>query len=258
MSFRNVNFASIAKFNSATSSQLLNLYEGHVINKLKAESSKPKSKTFAPSSFRCERKCWFRLRGASTDTLETPDLVLNFCAELGTAIHLIVQQNLAEALGDDWVDVEDYLTHCEPKYPYDYTLSHEGMECKIELTNPPVRFACDGIIRLNGKLYLLEIKTSEYASWKDLTDPKSIHMDQIKCYATLLGLSDVIVMYIDRQYGDIKVYEIHVGIDESKQILNKFKHIQDMVEYNLAPARLPDNDYMCSNCEYRKKCKDWG
>ena len=109
MGFKQVNFAAIAKFNSATSSQFLNFYEDYVIHKLQENSKSTKSKTFAPSSFRCDRKCWFRLRGTETDILKSPDPVLNFKAELGTARHLVIQSNLQAALGADWIDVEDFL-----------------------------------------------------------------------------------------------------------------------------------------------------
>lgn len=256
MGFRELNFTHFAKFNSAASSDLLTYYEDNVIKRLREESAKPKSRTFAPSSFRCDRKCWFRLRGTTPDTLMSPDVVLNFKAEVGTARHVVIQTNLRDLLGVDWVDIEQFLT--EHPIPYQYTLTKNGLETLISISDPPIRFACDGIIRWNRKLYLLEIKTADYSSWESLTEPKSVHMDQIRCYSTLLGLPDVLVIYEDRQYGGMKCYEIHISDAESKAITDKFAYIQQMVEYNLAPSRLDYSDYACHNCEYQKKCKEWG
>lgn len=256
MSFQPLNFASVAKFNSATSSEFLSFYQDYVLQKLREDSLKPKNKTFAPSSFRCARKCWFRLRGVETDMLTNPDPVLNFKAEVGTARHEIIQSNLKEALGDDWIEVPDYLS--KHPIPYEYTLTQKNLETLIEISDPPIRFACDGIIRWKDKIYLLEIKTADYDSWNSLTDWKAVHKDQIQCYSTLLGLPHVIVIYEDRQYGDLKFYEEFVNQLESQAVLDRMHYIQEMVECNLAPDRVPNGDYMCNNCEYRVKCKQWG
>lgn len=256
MGFKSVNFAHLAKFNSSTSSELLNFYESFVTDTLREKSAKPKSRTFAPSSFRCDRKNWFRLRGTEPDILESPDVTLNFKAEVGTARHIVIQSNLKAALGEDWIDVGEYLDSISPKFQYN--LKQSDLETKIEVSDPPVNFACDGIIRWKGRLYLLEIKTSDYSSWDNLTDPKSVHIDQVKCYCTLLGLHNVLFMYEDRQYGGMKCYEMSVSDSDFKAVMDKFESIQRMAEYNLAPERLPHGDYMCSNCEYQNKCAEWG
>lgn len=258
MAFRNVNFAHLAKFNSATSSDFIDFYESIVEDKITAHNARPKHKAFAPSSFRCSRLSWFRLRGVQPDSITKPDKVLDFTAQLGTACHETIQSNLSTMLGDDWIDVGEYLDHYNPDYTY--TVEKSGFETHIETMYPPFRFACDGIIRWKDKLYLLEIKTSEFSSFDALTDPKGEHVDQIKCYSTLLGLSDVLVLYQDRQYGGLKCYELHISDNDHRHVLDKCKHIMDMVEANLAPERLPKGDSWCtsSHCPYYNKCKEWG
>ena len=258
MAFRNIDFAHLAKFNSASSSEFIEFYENLVTSKIAECSDRLPSKTFAPSSVRCQRKSWFRLRGVSPDILKQPDLTLEFSAEIGTACHRIIQNNLKSALGEDWIAVKDFLAANPIPFVYTLTESDDGLETKVEIEDPPVRFACDGIIRWKGKLYLLEIKTSEYSSFNDLTDAKPIHLDQIKCYATLLGISDVLVLYQDRQYGNLKCYELYISDADKSKIMADFKHVQYMASANLAPDRLDRSDYMCVNCEYRKKCGDWG
>ena len=255
MGFRGVNFAAIAKFNSAASSELLTFYDTQVSNHLQLQSMEPKSQTFAPSSFRCKRKSWFRLRGVEPDMLKTPDHVLEFKAQLGTACHRVIQTHLKQALGTDWIEVKDYLdTH---PIPYNYELTVDGLETKVALLDPPMRFACDGIIRWKEKIYLLEIKTADYASFANLTDPKVEHLDQITCYSAILGLPDVIVIYQDRQTGDMKCYEHHISSDASIGVINTMREIQQFAKYNLAPEKLSSGDYMCSNCEYKIKCSQW-
>lgn len=256
MAFRAVNFKHLAKFNSANSSDFIDFYEKYVDSQIADKMSRPASQTFAPSSFRCSRKCWFRLRGVQPDTVKSVDRVLNFSADIGTACHRIIQSNLRDSLGEDWISVRDYLS--EHPIPYSYTLEEDELETKVCIDDPPFRFACDGIIRWKGEYYLLEIKTSEYSSFEELTDPKPMHVDQIRCYATLLGIDNVLVLYQDRQYGNLKCYEMKVTDVDRFMVLDKVQHIQYMVDSNLAPERLPSGDYWCGHCEYREKCKEWG
>lgn len=257
MSFKPVNFARLVKFNSAASSDFLDFYGSLIDKEIVEHDSEPKHRTFAPSAFRCPRVSWFRLRGVQPDIQKKPDRVMEFAAEVGTACHETIQRRLKANLGDDWMSVKQYLA--EHPIQSKYELEEEELETKISIQDPPVRFACDGIIRWNGKIYFLEIKTSEFASFDELTSPKSQHIEQIRCYSALLGIEDVLVLYQDRQYGELKCYEVHVSHDERQAVLDKMKYVQDMVEANLAPEKLPKGDPWCSSshCIYYNKCKEW-
>lgn len=256
MAFRNIDHAAFVKFNSAISSDLIQLYKNHVTTKIQKECAKPKSRTFAPSSMRCDRKSWFRLRGTQPDFLDSPDLGMNFRAEIGTARHRVIQQNLQEALGTNWIDVEDYLKSID--FPHKYKVTKSGYESLIEIISPPIKFACDGIIQLNGKLYLLEIKTADYESFSSLSNIKEVHRDQIITYSTILRISNVLVLYEDRQHGEMKCFEMKVSYTDMQNLITRMNYVIDCVNTNLAPNRLSKNDYICKNCEYRKKCKEWG
>lgn len=260
MAFQKVSFERIAKFNSAASSELLDRYDTYVNSKLLARSAEVPSKSFSPSAFRCDRRSWFKLRGVEPDAVAEPDRVLDFSAEVGTACHRMIQTNLRDMLGEDWIDVSKYvdsidmtgLVRCESR--------DEGLETLIDLSFPPVRFACDGIVRLGGQLYLVEIKSSEYGSWNDMTEPKSHHIDQVNCYSTLLQIDKVLFIYIDRQYGGIKCYEHKVSEGTKQSILDRFMYVMSMVDRNIAPQGLPTGDRWCSPsyCPYYKKCQQYG
>lgn len=257
MGFVPVDFGHISKFNSATSSKLVQLYENQVDDRIRQESDHLKSQTFAPSSIRCPRISWFRLRGVQPDKVREPDRILRFSADIGTACHEIIQRNLIDALGTDWVDVESHLQSIQPSYKY--TVEKNGYETRVSIEDPPVKFAVDGIIRLDNVPYLLEIKSSEYKSWKDLANPKPHHRDQVVCYSTLLNLERCLMIYIDRMYGDIKCFEVTISLDERERTWKMFKDVQDMVAANIAPEKLPSGDRWCtpSMCSYYQKCKQW-
>lgn len=259
MAFRTWDVSHLAKFNSATSSDFLDAYDNYVEQKIKSDAEKPSHRTFAASSFRCDRWSWFRIRGSKSEVTNA-DPTLQFTADIGTACHRIIQTNLKSMLGDDWISVRDHINSIDFKYDYTLDEDESGLESLIEITDPPIRFACDGIIRLNGKKYLLEIKTSEYSSWNDLTDPKPRHIDQVQCYATLLQLPNVLFVYQDRQYGELKCFEITVPQYIMDSVIDRFERVMDMVRKNLAPSPLPKGDSWCtpSMCPYYNICSEYG
>lgn len=263
MAFHSLNLSShMVRFNSTTTCDLLDMYDHIVDEEIIAKNEKPKHKTFAPSQMRCDRVSWFRLRGTQPDKVKTPDRGLTFTADIGTACHEIIQKRLSSYLGEDWIPVPEWVSMNPTLFEsYDMDIDSKGYESMISLKHPyPVRFACDGIIRLNGKVYLLEIKTAEFSSLQNLTSPKSKHIDQIKCYATLLHIPNVIFFYIDRQYGDTKCFELTVTDHDQFQLKSRMDDILELVEANIAPEGLPVGDPDCTPnmCPYYKVCREWG
>ena len=255
--FHPVFFNSASRFNSALSSDFLDDYDNYLTDKILKEESRQPSKTFAPSSIRCKRISWFRLRGVSPEQEVHVDKTLNFSAQVGTACHRTIQENLQSWLGSSWIDVEEYLA--SSNRPYTYSCTKSGPETNVIITDPPIKFSPDGIIKYKDKLFLLEIKTSEYSSFDKLSDPKPQHVDQIKCYCTLLGINNALVLYQDRQYGDFKCYEANVLNYEMEAMWAMFKEVQDYVTKNIAPPKLPSGDPWCTpaHCRYYNKCKEW-
>ena len=261
MAFRGWNSQHLARFNSADSSEFLDLYEDARDAKILSAYDDPSHKTFAPSSFRCRRIQWFRLRGVQPDKPKIADSVLDFTAVVGTALHKMIQEILKERLGANWVDVSQYIQeHLFNPDQYIVTPSTDSLETQVEILDPPVRFSCDGIISWKGENILLEIKSSEFASWNDLTDPKPQHIDQTKCYCALLNLHRVFFFYIDRQYGGVKCYDVRYKDDELQQVWDDMKAVQDAVKYHLCPEPLPKGDSWCTDahCKYYKKCAEYG
>jgi CRISPR/Cas system-associated exonuclease Cas4 (RecB family) len=257
VAFRSFESIEQARFNSSNSCEFLTLYENALDETiLEGESSKP-SRTFAPSPIRCKRVSWFRLRGVEPEQETIVDRKLNFTAKIGTACHQNIQELLSKKFGADWIDPEAYLK--SKNLPYKYSCIKNGLETQIEIFDPvPIKFAPDGIIFWKGKYWLLEIKTSEYSSFDKLEYPKSQHLDQIKCYATILDIHNVLVLYQDRMYGGLKCYEVTVADCDMQEIWDMFKEVQDCVSKNIAPSK-PVNQNYCSPsyCRYYNKCKEW-
>lgn len=260
MGFRSLSSEQLAPFNSAAASELLELYDDFVDTEILSDLAKPSAPYIAPSGLRCPRAQWFRLRGTEPDGTEYVDRGLDFSAKLGTAIHRIVQSNLKKALQDDWISVSDYLSTVDIGHEVTLNVVDKGLETQIEFKDMPLRFACDGIIRLKGQYYLVEIKTVEFSAFRNLTDVKPEHVDQIKCYGTMLKLKHVIVIYVDRQYGGMKMYELTLSDRDMDQTHATIDSIIEAVDTNIAPARLPNGDTWCSSnrCKFYRVCKQWG
>lgn len=256
MAFRAAEFSNLVKFNSSVSSDFLDFYEAAVDDDIRRQNAEPKHQTFAPSTFRCKRVSWFRLRGVQPDIIENPDRGLQFTADIGTACHEIIQHRLKSRLGADWLDVGQYIQ----VKGFDYSVTQKGYETQVECTDIPVRFACDGLIKYQDKLRLLEIKTVDHSSFVDLEGPKSKHIDQVTFYCERLDLDDVLFLYVDRQYGDIKCFEYKVSSTAKEDLRRSCQFVIDMVEANIAPEGLPKGDPDCtpSMCPYYNRCKEWG
>ena len=258
MAFRTADFSRLVRFNSANSCDFLELCESAWDKKIAEDDAKPKSRTIAPSSAYCMKQNWFRLRGVEPDKPKTSDRGLDFTAQVGTSCHENLQSLLKATLKDDWLDVGEFIrTNCT--WYSDCEIEQHGLETRIAISNPPIRFACDGLIRWKGEIYLLEIKTSEFSSWDSLTAPKPIHIDQVKSYASLLHVNHVLMIYQDRQYGGLKCFELRISDEEIKATWDTFYYIVDMADKNLPTKGLPSGDSRCSAsmCPYHKKCKEW-
>lgn len=263
MAFKKLNVAAhMTKFNSAVSSDFLDLYTNAWESEIRSENDAPKHQTFAPSQMRCDRISWFRLRGVQPDVVKTPDRTFSFTADIGTACHELIQSRLQTVLQEKWVSVRDYVRDNPEKFiDYDMDIETKGYESMINLRHPyPVRFACDGLINFQDKLYLLEIKTSEFASWNDLMAPKPRHLDQIKTYSMLLQIPNVLFLYQDRMYGGLKCFEVNISPFDTEEIKKRMDHVMECVDTMIAPDGLAPGDSDCtpSKCPYYEKCKSWG
>ena len=258
--FRSANLEHVAKFNSANAYELLELYESSVDSAIKDSASVRPHKTFAASSLRCERRSWFRLRGVEPDKLKQSDMTLDFSAKIGTACHEIIQSTLVNALGNDWIDVESYIKDRHIYEDNNYEINKSQFETQVELFDPPIRFSCDGLIMWKGEPKLLEIKSCDFSTFSELSNPKDQHIDQFKAYCTLLDVSGGFFIYIDRQYGSIKCYEYKVSELDKEDLRAMFKRVQEYAQFGLAPEPLPRGDSWCTPnmCQYYQKCQEYG
>ena len=140
---------------------------------------------FHPSSVgRCARELWFQEMGvkgsehqAGHDALRT-----HFIFEVGTVFHIIFQ-NLCQRAG---VLVKREVAILDTK------LRVEGN--------------ADGILQIDGKRYLLEIKTINGREFSLLAATKDAHKRQLTLYMKSTGLPECVVIYFDKDRAELKEF----------------------------------------------------
>lgn len=242
--------------NSEVSRNFLETYDLFAKEKISAERSRSRDKTISPSAA-CMRQNWFRLRGSEPDTIDTPDLTLDFMTTIGTACHEMIQKNLQAGLKEDWVDVSEYIK--SQNFPYDIQCSQHGMETRLTVPEFHLKCACDGIVKINDTYYLLEIKTSDYVSFSRLEGIKDKHRLQVSIYSAVLNLPNVLMLYVDRTYGSMKCFQYYISPEQRTSTLNSLRNLIDLAEKCLPPDKLPYSSPQCASnmCPYYKKCKEW-
>lgn len=263
MAFKNISSGNIlCKFNSETSSDFLKDYENTIIDNELKNWKREHSNYIVASSFRCERVQYFRLRGVEPDNINTFSITDSFIKSMGDSIHYNVQKNLRSLSSFKFVSVEDYLKKFPIHYKYELEISDNYMETKIRILdeNLPVQMSCDGILEYKNRYYILEIKSSEYSSWGNLTNPKPEHIDQIKMYSAILGIKDALAFYVERQYGGLKCFELNFKQNEIDSVYDRINKIVDCVNKNICPEPLNKNDSWCkpNRCIYFNTCKIFG
>lgn len=258
MSFYSANLQRLCQFNSAASSDFISLYEAALKSRIKEHEERQPSPVIAPSSFRCARKSWFRLRSVKPDELRVPDTTNDHFAFIGTSVHARVQTILSEALGNNWVSVEDHLKE-NAFYEYETSKSEDGLETRVKIYDPPINFSVDGIVQLGKVRYLFEAKSVNSQQFNDLVEVREKDKAQVEMYCTYLKLYNSLIFYIDRTYGEVKCYEYDVKDSKHQEVKQRVADILEAVDSDLAPARLDrGRDVWCSECNYRKSCSSWG
>lgn len=262
MAFRNIDKNSLCKFNSQTSSEFISEYE-RIVEKASIDNrNRIRDRFIVPSSFRCDRISWFRLRGIETDKIDRYNLSDSYIESIGDSVHYKVQKFVSHMDDFKSVSVADYLKKFPVRFNYELEISTNQMETKIRILDDdyPVQMSCDGILFHNDRYYILEIKTSEYSSWSGMNKPKYEHISQVKMYSAFLGIKDILMFYVERQYGGIKCFEVNLTDKDVDDVMMKIRNLVELSNSNICPEPLGKHDSWCTSnrCSYFKTCKLFG
>jgi CRISPR/Cas system-associated exonuclease Cas4 (RecB family) len=250
------------------------------IVRLDAEDNYKPSKTYKPSMLGgCKREVFFCVIGEQEDPkiIDPDDASFIGICESGSDRHERIQKAVSqmERLGYKvkWWDVEEYLTMWPQ--PGTKVVEKKGMETKLRNEIFNMSFLCDGIIQIDGKFFILEIKTEASFKWQGRVDAVDKHKTQAACYSLTLGIDDVIYIYENRDFctkksfrytvteedRQARVIDVIEDIDnyvrEHNEIVESLETKSDTIPITKAPPK-SDKKSDCNYCDYKKACKRWG
>ncbi len=155
----------------------------------------------------------------------------------------------------DWeyIDVADFVKNNEDLV----VLGKTNFETKLESKMYHIHFMVDGVMKNKDKLYLIEIKTmtsQKFYALKNINEYKV----QIISYATLLGLSDVLLIAIDRDLLNIKTLSYTVSRGEKLDWMAMMSQILKNIDHKEIPP-VPRNieKRTCAYCSFREVCNNF-
>lgn len=204
------------------------------------------SKAISPSGLSCPVACAFKLGGAPTAPYKESFQSRGF-AEAGEDRHKRIQGFLSKT--EYWVDVAQYIK--DKKLPLEVVVKEE-FETLLWSEEYKCRFKCDGILKIDGEYYVLEIKTERQQANTYRIGPDEKHRDQGTAYAMLFETRGILWVYEGRDFMEQKAFVQVISKEERTAMSNYIKKIIANVD---TPTLLERNLKACGYCAYGNYCK---
>jgi CRISPR/Cas system-associated exonuclease Cas4 (RecB family) len=227
--------------------------------RIASEERKAPSQFYKPSSLGgCLRNVFYQVTGAPSEKSESDESASSVgITQSGSDRHERIQKAVAEMkrLGYpvEWIDLEEYLAS-RPQSGTEI-VEKKGMETKLFNKILKLSFLCDGIIRIRGVYYVLEVKTEIAMKWNGRTEPEDNHKTQGACYSATLGIDRVIFLYENRDMCKKKAI-LYVVSDEEKfeRVIEPIEKVETHKKEGTLPE-MTDKKKFCRYCAYQARCK---
>lgn len=187
---------------------------------------------------------------------ETRDASMVGIAESGTDAHERLQNHIIRAskLGKfdfEWVDVEDWLKR-RPQLGTE-VVRREGNEVRLRNRILNLHSKCDGIIKFQGQYYILEIKTETSFKHRGRTEPATMHKKQASTYSILLGINQVMFLYVNRDVYNKKPFVQEVTDEMRMEVVQEIETIETYRNLKKLPPKI-DDPSGCKYCNFKSQC----
>ena len=221
------------------------------------KNARKPSQTYKPSGMNCIRSMYYQVVGVDVEP-DSNYIMVGIC-ESGTDRHERIQNAISRMKDNgfdcEYIDVAEYVKS-RGLDEYLDIVDKCGNETKLYDRNRNISFLCDGIIKYQGRYYIVEFKTESSFKWKDRkgVDPK--HYNQARTYSLELQLDSVIFVYINRDIVDYKCYMYEVSQSERESVITLLETCQSYVDKKEVPP-MPDdaNERKCAYCGYKELCR---
>ena len=178
----------------------------------------------------CKRALYYDRTGEEPKSCWNFQTLMYFL--LGHALHDMVQNKLSEAMGQTF-----------------------EAETTIEFKELKIYGHCDGVFASED--WILEIKTAGSSTFNSLIRPKSDHIRQIHCYMAALDIPRCQLVYVNRDNGSLKKFDIFFEEEIWSEIVGVIARIEEAVESNDPPEREVSR-WTCRTCKFKHICEPPG
>lgn len=226
----------------------------------KKNSDRPvPSKSFKPSSMKCDRNMWYQLHGSTPDEGVDPVNLVRIC-ENGSDSHERIQQYIIDMGKEEdsiweYYDVEKYIK--ENNLVDLEIVGKNGLETKVFNKKYNIRFQTDGILynRLTKTFYIFEFKTEGSNKWNIREDVDPNHYYQADAYLLSFEIkTGVIFVYEDRNMLGHKAFLYPYNEERVNNLKARLLNIIQMEKDNILPEATKDKK-ACLYCHYSELCK---
>ena len=220
------------------------------------KNARKPSATYSPSGMGCLRAMYYKRLGVDVPEGNAGYSMIGIC-ESGTDRHERIQNAISQMKDNgfdcEYIDVAEYVK--SRGLDYLEIVEKCGNETKLFDKVRHVSFLCDGIIKYQGKYYIVEFKTEASFKWKDRkgVDPK--HYNQATTYSLELQLDKVLFVYINRDIVDYKAYMFTVTDEDRERIVELLDVCETFVMHREVPPKPDLPDKICAFCAYQEYCR---
>ena len=213
-----------------------------------------KNTSYKPSSLNCLRMMYFYRTSTKMDEVNRPASSIGIL-QSGQDRHLRIQEAITKikenGFNCEWVDVETYIK--EQKLDYLEVVNKKEFETTVYNKELDLLFLCDGLVKINNKYYIIEIKTESASSFYLRKDVAEEHKHQATCYSISLKINNIIFIYENRDVCIKKVFLFIITQSLKDEVIGLIERCNEAVKNNCIPLRIECK--LCNYCDYKKSCK---
>ena len=140
----------------------------------------------------------------------------------------------------------------------DIELLKTEMPFKLEIEDFVISGRIDDLILVkeNGKSVLIEVKSTKSLDF--VKKASESHAMQLMLYMHATGIHNGVVLYVDKNNLQSRVFSVPYSEKEAAEILLRFKNLHSYLKNGLLPLaeakKNPEKEWLCKFCEYQEKC----
>jgi len=199
---------------------------------------------------KCERQFFYEFSDVVPEPLDIPTLKT---FGVGEAIHewiqdILVKEGVAEVIEDETIEYNEDLGVCTGR------VSKE--ENKIIIKEPvEIHGRLDCQIKHEQESIVVEIKSVKNGGFFYIgNNPKAAHVQQLQLYLDHKGLKKGVILYINKDTGEFKEFEIKHDPELVIKAKERFAEVKKRIDTGEIPNRLDIGSWQCSYCPYRLMC----